>query len=80
MVKAVADARGWPHNSHRDLHHAVRRLVEETGDARISNQFGNANALHGNFYEGRFPRFSVESYLGDVAELVEKLDRLNGAN
>ena len=76
MVKAAAEARGWRHRSHRDLHVAVNRLVEETGDRELNNAFGLANALHTNSYEGWLPRETVESHLAEVATLVEKLDAL----
>ena len=32
MVKAVAESRGWRHNSHRDLYVTINRLVAESGD------------------------------------------------
>ena len=76
MVKAVAAARGWRHQSHRDLHVAINRLVEETGDRELSNAFGLANALHTNFYEGWLPYESVDLHLAEVAKLVEKPDAL----
>ncbi len=76
LVKAAADARGWRHGSHRDLHHTVNRLTEETGDRRIQSAFGSASALHQDFFEGWLPRESVEGYLDEVAELVEKLEAL----
>ncbi len=76
MVKAAAQARGWRHQSHRDLHVTINRLVEETGDRDIRIAFGLANALHTNFYEGWLPRETVEGHLIEVAALVEKLDAL----
>ena len=76
MVKAAAQARGWRHQSHRDLHVTINRLVEETGDGDIQDAFGLANALHTNFYEGWLPRETVDGHLRRVAELVEKLDAL----
>ncbi len=76
MVKAAADARGWPHKQHRDLYAAVRGLVRETGDPAIRTAFGMANELHANFYEGWLDHEDVEAHLRDAAELVEKLDAL----
>ena len=76
MVKAAAQARGWRHQSHRDLHVAINRLVEETGDPELGKAFGLANALHMNFYEGWLPHESVDAHLAEVAKLVDKLDAL----
>ena len=76
LVKAAAEARGWRHNSHRDLHVTIDRLSEETGDAQLRDLFIAATALHTNFYEGLMPRRNVASGLNQVAELVEKLEAL----
>ena len=78
MVKAVAALRGWDHNGHTPLFQAVRRVVEETGDGRISELFHIANSLHVNFYENWLPEELVRSGLDNVSELVEKLDQLSG--
>ena len=76
MVKAVSEARGWRHNGHRQLWTGVKRLADELGDRQILALFGAADSLHTNFYEGWLPREAVEIYLGQVGELLEKLDRL----
>ena len=76
MVKAVAESRGWDHNTHRDLHAVIRRLVTETGDPDIRTTFNAAGALHQNFYEGWLDRDDVEADLAQVAELVDKLEAL----
>ena len=76
MVKAAAHARGWRHQSHRDLHVTINRLAEETGDAEIGDLFDAANQLHTNFYEGWLPRETVERNLSRVTTLVERLDAL----
>ena len=76
MVKAAADARGWPHRTHRDLYAAVRRLVAETGDRDLRAGFRMANELHMNFYEGWLSREEVEDDLAGAASFVAKLDAL----
>ncbi len=77
MVKAAAEARDWEHDGHRKLWEAVSMLVDETGDEDIRNSFGHAHNLHINFYDSLLPRETVDAYLGRVAELVDKLDRLD---
>ena len=76
MVKAAAEARGWRHQSHRDLYAAIDRLVEETGDRDLRTGFGLAGVLHTNFYEGWLPPETVEVYLSEVTGLVKKLEGL----
>lgn len=76
-VKAVAALRGWDHNGHAPLFQAVRTVVEETGDGRISELFHIANSLHVNFYENWLPEELVRSGLQNVRELVDKLEQLS---
>ena len=76
MVKSIAEARGWPHNGHHELWRVINRLVKETGDRTIRTGFGMAGALHTNFYEGWFTRDAVEDHLGEVADLLSKLEVL----
>ena len=75
-VKAVAQARGWRHDSHRALFETVARLARETGDPDISTLFATAQALHTNFYEHWLPQDLVESDLNGVASFVRKLEPL----
>ena len=73
MVKAVAKARGWDHNGHGQLHRAIRRLVEETGQGELRDYFSAANMLHQNFYDGFLEAQDVSAYLERVGRLVELL-------
>ena len=72
-VKAVADSRGWDHNGHRQLHRAVGRLVEETGQSELRDRFSAANTLHQNFSDGFLEAEDVSAYLERVDLLVEQL-------
>ena len=51
MLKAVAQQRGWAHQSHAALYRTISRLVSETGDDEIRRLFHVAGSLHTNFYE-----------------------------
>ena len=73
MTKAIAAQRGWPHNTHAHLFHAVNALTLETGDGSIDASFSIANGLHINFYENIRPAQSVARALDDVARLLDKL-------
>ena len=76
IVKALAQARGWEHNGHRELFFAVSDLVEETGDTELTDLFGVANTLHGNFYEGWLPHDEVRRYVQLVTRFVGKVEAL----
>ncbi len=76
MLKAVADQRGWQHNSHFLIHQIVRSLVEETGDSQIFTLFQVAGYLHTNFYENWDTPEGVASGLRNVGLLLDKLDPL----
>lgn len=76
MIKAVAQKRGWPHDSHRAPFRAVSRLRGETGDSNIASLFGLAHNLRVNFYENcEEARYVVDS-LDDVERLLELLEPL----
>ena len=74
MVKAVAESRGWEHETHSALFQAIDRVVEETKDNRIVRDFLSANALHQNFYENRIPQPLVVQGLEQVTRLLGRLD------
>ncbi len=76
MVKAIAEARGWPHDSHRDLYAAVSRLVDETGDREIYTLINVAGGLEMNFHEDWYQGQGVRLGLASVGRLLDKLERL----
>ncbi len=65
-VMAVAQQRGWPFGSHRDLAIAVRRLSDEQDDEVLRGGFQAAQMLHANFYH----RFMEDFQLDDAREVV----------
>ena len=69
-VKAVAQGRGWEHNTHGDLFRAVRLLAAEPGGDGLDRLFGVANTLHVNFYENWLRAETVSAHLDDVARFV----------
>jgi hypothetical protein len=76
MVKSVAERRGWPHSSHRDLFRVVSQLAQETGDTRMRSLFQLADSLHTNFYENWMTREYIEDGVPQVQELISKLERI----
>ena len=75
IVKAVAEGRGWEHGGHRQLHAAVNRLQQKTGDLELTRFFQIANSLHFNFYEDVQEAAAVAQALDDVEHLLDKLIR-----
>jgi hypothetical protein len=76
IVKAVAEKRGWRHDSHRALVQVVNRLAEETGDQGLRDAFIVAQGLHFNFYENIHPHEFVDRALTVIEEFVGKLERV----
>ncbi len=76
MVKAVAEERGRPHDTHRLLFRIVSALTQETGDTQLPRMFGQAHNLHINFYENWLAPEDVQLYLQDVQTLLSKLEPL----
>lgn len=73
-VKAIAEARGWRHTSHRDLFNVARRLANETGQREILELFNTASALHANFYEGWLDDVAIAQSLVGVQILLDLLN------
>ena len=73
MVKAAAEARGWPHASRGDLYLAIDHLADETSDERLQRLFLSANALDQNSYEGWMTADFVADSLKDVEEITRRL-------
>ena len=73
-VKAVAERRGWRHDSHRRLFIAIDRIISETGQHEIRDMFQVASDSHKNFYEGRMDSGEVEESMEEVKKLLAILD------
>ena len=78
-IKAVAQERGWRHDSHAWLFGIADRLVAETGDPRIRRFFNVASETHKNFYEGGMSNETIASNLEDIRTLLDILDDISAA-
>ena len=76
IVKAVAAGRDMEIKSHGRLHGFVSRLGRELNDPGLPRLFGDAAALHQNFYENWLPPETVVDYGEAVKELVARLKEL----
>ena len=62
--------KGLEHHRHKELF----RVVSGLDDDQLKVNFGLANSLHSNFYEGWMDETLVSIYLAGVGELVHALD------
>ena len=73
-VKAIAERRGWRHESHGDLFRVARIISDETEQPRVRELFSLASVLHRNFYEGWYTDEDVRSGLEEVREMLGLLE------
>ena len=76
ILKAVCEAREWPHNQHRHLWTAAQDLSDEVGDDELHDLFVSANSLHVNFYEDTYTARRVALNVARVEQFVARLEAL----
>jgi hypothetical protein len=72
-IKMVAVRMGMKLEQHGGLWVFINMLTKESGDKDFVGFFGEANALHRNFYENEMEKESVEVILEDIEKLITKL-------
>ena len=72
-VMAVAQQRGWPFGSHRNLLMAVRRLAEESDDPALRAGFNAAQMLHANFYHDFMEDYQLDDSRESVHDFVARV-------
>jgi hypothetical protein len=72
-VKSEAAKRGLQLEKHGALWGFVDRLSIERGDEELFKFFGEANALHRNFYEDEMTHKAIEVIARDIEKLIAKL-------
>ena len=75
-LKSLAERRGWRHGSHAEFYRIMRRLVDETGDVTLRQQFAFANELHINFYEDWLDEVQIRESADYIRDFVDGLARL----
>ena len=75
-LKAIAEERGWNHGSHGLLVDIAQQVADERGRSDLVTLFGNAQALHVNFYEDWLSSDTVGIYLDQVKALLPELERI----
>ena len=79
-LKAVAQTRGWPHNSHAHFYRIIRNLIDESSDTELFELFNAANQLHSNFYENWMQPREILQLADQVDELIRHLAEIHNAN
>ncbi len=78
-LKAVAQDRGWEHNSHAHFYRVVRNLIDETGDEQLFDLFNAADLLHTNFYENWMQPQEILQLADRVEQLIQRLNEIQDA-
>ena len=73
-LKAIAEARGWHHQSHPLLNDISGQIVDELGRDDLRNSFAVARSMHQNFYENWFQEDEVEHGVKTVRDYLSELD------
>ena len=80
-IKAIAEQRGWPHQSHRDVYEVASQVILEYGfDTDQAHALTNAYRVgHENFYENQYNVEELAGMIERVEDLVPYLHRLTAA-
>ena len=73
-LKAIAEERGWHHQSHSLLFDISNQIIDELGRPDLRDMFLSAKSMHQNFYENWEPEEGVEYAVGRVKEYLAELE------
>ena len=76
-LKAIAEQRGWRHQSHSLLFDISNQVVDELGRPDLRDMFQSAKSMHQNFYENWEPEEGVAYALGRIKEYLAELEAAN---
>ena len=77
-LKAIAEQRGWPHQSHRDVREVAFQIALEYGfdPAQVGAMMDAYRVGHENFYENHRSFEQLDDMIGRVEDLAPFLDGL----
>lgn len=73
IIKVYCKLNGWHHDGHAKLFQDVGEICKEPDGQKIKEQFGLADMLHTNFYEGWLTKEDIEDYANQSKELIAKI-------
>ena len=72
-VTAVAQQRGWQHESHRAMKNAIYQLARESDDLSLVSGFSTAEMFHRHFFHATMEPYEIEGERPVVHQLVARL-------
>lgn len=76
-LKAVAEQRGWHHQSHSLLFDISSQIADEQGQPELRDMFMQASSMHQNFYENWMPEEMVQQGVGRVKAYLAELEAVS---
>ena len=76
-LKAIAEQRGWNHQSHSLLFDLSNQVADEQGRPELRDMFMQANSMHQNFYENWMPEETVQQGVGRVRDYLAELESVS---
>lgn len=77
MLKAVAKMSSLPCETHREMFRAVREIgANITPDGELIREFGRAEELHKNFYDGEMSSNEIALRRAMSARFIIKMQRI----
>ena len=76
-LKAIAEQRGWQHQSHSLLNDLSGQFADELGQPDLRDMFAVARSMHQNFYENWEPSETVEYAVGRIKEYLAELESVS---
>ena len=76
-LKAVAEQRGWHHQSHSLLNDLSGQFADELGRPDLRDLFAVARSMHQNFYENWFQEDEVEYGVHRVRAYLAELEAVS---
>lgn len=76
--KAIAEERGWNHNSHTLIVDIAQQLADEQGRPDLVSLLAYGQMLHVNFYDDALATDTIRIYLDGVKSLLPELERIRG--
>lgn len=74
ILKAIAESRGWTHNSHPPLGYVSEQMGRETGMLdEYARRYALAESMHTNFYENRVGWTNIRAAQRSSEEFIEIL-------
>lgn len=80
-IKAVAESRGWAHNSHALLQAAIMRSIAEGAPPHLAGLYDLASRFHRGFYgDQSFTADQIHNGKQPIAEFIQTLESLAPPN